>query len=77
MPADSGSPPLPRTGYGAPVLAHLYFDFSEIGWDAAVAIGTGVLALSTGALAARRTARTAAPLQYPSGSCYVPPRARD
>lgn len=35
-----------------PVLAHLHFDFSEIGWEAAVAIGTGVLVLSTGALAA-------------------------
>jgi hypothetical protein len=42
----------------AHVLARLHFDFSEIGWDAAVAIGTGVLAISTFALAAY-TARLA------------------
>ncbi|MCW2995499.1 MAG: hypothetical protein JWQ18_2994 [Conexibacter sp.] len=41
-----------------PVLADVHLDFSNIGWDAAVAIGTGVLALSTGALAAY-TARLA------------------
>lgn len=42
----------------ARVIARLQVDFSEIGWDAAVAIGTGVLAISTGVLAAY-TARLA------------------